>query len=470
MELNPEVEAAERVVANSEGPRRLKTLKVNPTSGKVENPKGLACTVPEAGQPVVCTFGQTLRPYEQLEIYMEVKTHFVAPAEPLNEVKVTGGETAEASLSRPMKVNNAPPRWGVEQYELLPEAENGQLDTQAGSHPFQLTTSFYLNEGEPGHPAIALQRNLHFELPPGLIGDANVVGDAHAVKQCRGVDFGAVYEEGQNGCAPDTVIGEATLTYYEPAIRGHANEPVPVFNLVPAPGEPARFGLEADHVPVVLDTSVRTGGDYAAVVSVHNASQAVQVMGARVTIWGVPEASSHDEGRGWSCLGYRNEIPCETTADPDPTAFLTLPTSCSGVPTSTVNGESWPFEEGGKTKVSKIGTAEGADPENATYEFPSALTGCNLLLSGFEPTLTMEAEKHEGNTPTGLTMHIHMPQKSSLEAEGLAPPAIKDTTVELPEGVLLNPAAANGLQACLEGETEAIRRSRERRDRVHGQS
>ena len=68
----------------------------------------------------------------------------------------------------------------------------------------------------------------------------------------------------------------------------------------------------------------------------------------------------------------------------------------------------------------------------------------------------MEPEKHEGNTPTGLTMHIHMPQQSSLEAEGLAPPAIKDTTVELPEGVLLNPAAANGLQACLEGETEAI--------------
>ena len=272
--------------------------------------------MPEPGQPVVCTIGQTLRPYEQLEIYMEVKTHFAGPAEPLNEVKVTGGEAAEASVSRPMKVNNNPPRWGVEQYELLPEAENGQLDTQAGSHPFQLTTSFYLNEGEPGHPALALQRNLSFQLPPGLIGDANVVGDAHAVKQCPGVDFGAVYEEGQNGCPPDTVIGEATLTYNEPAIRGHANEPVPVFNLVPAPGEPARFGLEADHVPVVLDTSVRTGGDYAAVVSVHNASQAVEVLGARVTIWGVPAASSHDEGRGWACLGYKSPEPCETTADP----------------------------------------------------------------------------------------------------------------------------------------------------------
>ena len=39
VELNPEVEAAKRVVANSEGPRRLKTLKVNPTTGKVDKPE-----------------------------------------------------------------------------------------------------------------------------------------------------------------------------------------------------------------------------------------------------------------------------------------------------------------------------------------------------------------------------------------------------------------------------------------------
>ncbi len=460
VELNPEVEAAGRVVANSEGPRRLQTLKFNPTNKQLINPKGFACSLPEPGKPVTCTLGQKLRPYEQLEIYMEVKTHFAAAAEPLNEVKVTGGEAPEASLSRPLKVNGQPQTWGVEHYELQAEAEDGQLDTQAGSHPFQLTTSFYLNEGPATHPALALQRNLSFQLPPGLIGDANVVGDAHAVKQCPGVDFGAVYEEGQNGCPPDTVIGEATLTYQEPAVRGHGNEPVPVFNLVPAPGEPARFGFEADHVPVVLDTSVRTGGDYAAVVSVHNASQAVEVLGARVTIWGAPTASSHDQARGWACLGYRGTEGCLTTNDHSPTAFLTLPTSCSGVLTTSVNGESWPFEEGGKTKVSKIGTGEGADPENTIFELPSALTGCSALNELFDPTVTVEPEQHEGNTPTGLKMHIRMPQQSALEAEGLAPPAIKSTTVQFPEGVLLNPAAANGLQACLEGETEATEVSR----------
>lgn len=420
-----------------------------------------SCPTPAPGEPIVCKFDKTVFPYEELVLYLDVKTHFASSSEPVNKVTASGGGAPEEeTLGQALKINGQETGFGVEQFELLPEKieerEGSEVlapDTQAGSHPFQLTTTFNLNQIEVGLSphAPALQRTLRFNLPPGLIGDANVVGNAAAAQQCQGVDFGAVYVGGLNGCPPDTAIGVAAFTFFEPNSLGFHTEVVPIFNLVPTPGEPARFGFEADHVPVVLDTSVRTGSDYGVTVTVHNASQVVQVLGSRVTIWGVPEASSHDQARGWSCLGFDTGKPCASPEVSEPTAFLTLPTSCSGTPTTSVSGESWPHEEGREVVVNRIGDGPGEASENTTYKLPE-FTGCSLV--GFEPTLRVEPETHEPNAPTGLTMHIHVPQRSSLEAEGIAQSAIKSTTVEFPVGVVLNSAAADGLEACLEGATE----------------
>ena len=71
-----------------------------------------------------------------------------------------------------------------------------------------------------------------------------------------------------------------TLNLPDP-VNGVFTEAVPVFNLVPAPGEPARFGLEDDKVPVILDTAVRTSGDYGVTVTVHNTTQVAQVLSQR---------------------------------------------------------------------------------------------------------------------------------------------------------------------------------------------
>jgi hypothetical protein len=453
-------------------------LKYNSVTGELENPHGWACPkepeLVEGRDKITCTYQQLLPSGERLEVWINVKTELASyagctessvPACPESELALTRRsapgepETREAFLARPLKVSAGEDKagaeqFGVEQYALSAEHEDGSTDTEAGSHPYQLTSTFNLNEGfeelnigEPRMPsAPALQRNLSFSLPPGLIGDPR------SVAQCTGVAFGILLENGVDGCPEDSAIGIAQLTYEDPVLVHYHTGIVPVFNLVPEKGEPARFGFMAVHVPVVLDTSLRSGGDYGVNVDVHNASEAIDVLGAKVTIWGTPYESSHDDARGWACIGYATGASCGAEKIPsEPQAFLTLPTACSEHPISTVMGESWPYEEDGKTKISYIGQGEGENPENSEYRL-APFSGCGAL--EFTPTISVEAEQHEADTPTGMTVRVHVPQESALSPSGRAQSALRDTTVTLPEGVLLNPSAANGLLACAEGERE----------------
>ena len=255
-----------------------------------------------------------------------------------NEIEIEGGEAASASLTQPLKVADEATPFGAQAVELAPEEEGGAPDTQAGSHPFQLTTALDFNQTlEPGSTepsAPALLKNLHFDLPPGMIGDPQ------ATPQCSNLDFSTLYLKDTNLCPGDTAVGAALVTLNEPANVGYITAAVPVFNLTPAPGEPARFGLEAFNVPVVLDTAVRTGGDYSVQVNVSNATTAAQVLGSQVTFWGEPGDPSHDSSRGWACIVGGNDAPeSEPCQAPDPrptTPFLTLPTSCEGPLTATL--------------------------------------------------------------------------------------------------------------------------------------
>jgi hypothetical protein len=82
--------------------------------------------------------------------------------------------------------------------------------------------------------------------------------------------------------------------------------------------------------------------------------------------------------------------------------------------------------------------------------FEPALDGCNRL--PFEPSIAVAPDAPAGSTPTGLNVGIHVPQDSLLSPTGLAESTVKDTTVTLPVGVALNPAAADGLESCSEGQ------------------
>ena len=383
-----------------------------------------------------CSFPKDVPPYARLEVRVTVEVSSGLPAGAVeNQVQVTGGETPAASLSRPLKIADEATPFGAQAVELTPENEGGSLDTRAGSHPFQLTTALDFNQtleprmGEPSAPsAPALLKDLHFDLPPGMIGDPQ------ATPQCTNLDFSTQYLQDTNFCPGDSVIGAALVTLNEPANVGYATVAVPVFNLTPAPGEPARFGFEAFNVPVVLDTAVHTGGDYHVQVNVRNATTAAQILASQVTFWGEPGDPRHDGSRGWACIAGGSDAvegePCEAPNPRPSTAFLTLPTSCQGPLTATLAGDSWSGD-----------SLEG-------FASIATLSGCGEL--PFTPSLEVTPETQAANTPTGLSVRVKIPQSTLLEDGGRAESDVRNTTLALPEGMALSPSAANGLQACTE--------------------
>jgi hypothetical protein len=382
-----------------------------------------------------------LPPFEVIEMHIHVQVSPAAkPAEP-NAATVAGGGAPTATASHSLAVGAAR-HFGVENFSLAPESRGGSLDTQAASHPFQLTTTVTLvsqtsEASSPPRPrAVALAKDISVDLPPGLIGNPT------PFVQCTATQFAteilSEHDEFTNACPEASAIGVATVTVDVPGIVS-ATLPEPIFNMVPGPGEPARFAFDVDGVPAFLDASVRTGSDYGVTVSSLRLPQTDWLIGATLTFWGVPGDPAHDQQRGWSCLLHTGGPgACPATAPTAPPPFLEMPSSCAAPFSSTVHADSW--EASGKP-------AEVAEP--LTYTLPEAVDGCNHL--PFSPEIRATPDGTAASTPTGIGVDVHVPQAAILNAESLGESAIKEITVALPQGVSVNPAGGDGLAACTEG-------------------
>jgi hypothetical protein len=399
---------------------------------------------PPSQEPTCTDSGLAVLPSTGLKVAIKVKVDpkLASGTVLQDEIKATGGGAPPASVPQPIRVDEHPAPFGVQKYELKPEEEGGAPAAQAGSHPFQLTTSFTLDQ-TAAEEGVALPKNLKFNLPAGLIGNPL------AIKPCSQLDFSTIVPGPANLCGPESAIGVAEVTINEPLVypNGPATETVPVFNVEPGPGEPARLGFEVDRVTEVLDTSIRTGSDYGVVVTAKDTSQTAGVISSRVTIWGVPGDPRHNVSRGWECAGGGANNPsffpkCSEQKQPPAVPFLTLPTSCGTPLKAPMQAQSW------------VSGAEYLPPVES--EFQESLTGCEGL--AFSPSLTVEPDTHSGSTTAGLGTTVKMcgsPAEIGPECKapeetpgGRAQSALKATTVTLPEGLQLNPSAANGLGAC----------------------
>jgi len=422
--------------------------------GEIHKRVLLPCSI-ESERVVTCTDTGHLAPYDLLEMRVAVEVQNAAkecsPGEATceqNVVSISGGGAQEASLKRPVTVNSAPTPFGVEDYELSNEAEGGAVDTHAGSHPFQQTTTIVLNQSADTAPVgqseieanpVALAKDLHIKWPPGLIGNPT------SVPRCTIAQFlhqtSASAEE--NECPANSAVGVAVVTVREPGqLATTLRIPVPLFNLEPAVGEPARFGffVIAGDSPVVIDTAIRTGSDYGITVSSDNITQTAGFLAAQVTVWGNPLDSSHDSARSWACLydarGVQSEhAPCVAAQTQHAPPFLSLPTSCAAATESSIEGDSW-LQPGSFSRL-------------ASFTEPK-LDGCNQL--PFGPQIRVSPDGQQASRPTGLTVDVHVPQEGQLNPTGDAESNIRSIRVVLPEGMILNPAAADGLQSCTEAQ------------------
>ncbi len=88
------------------------------------------------------------------------------------------------------------------------------------------------------------------------------------------------------------------------------------------------------------------------------------------------------------------------------------------------------------------------------------MTGCDDSRFRFEPDISLQPTSRDAGGPTGLEVHLEVPQQNdevsdatqlyaqNKNLKAIATPPIKRPVVTLPEGMTLNPSAAQGLATC----------------------
>ena len=414
-------------------PAGVEAKKVEAFAGIQGSAGPVACEI-EGATLVTCSFEDVLPSYEAIEVEILANLTDQPPVSlSAGTVTVSGANAPTAVAAQHIEVSPEEVPFGIEYFSAQAEEEGGVQATQAGGHPFQLSTTIALNSGELSgatrretvveQPAIP--RNLRFPLPAGTIG---VVA---GLPRCR-MDVFLRGTEGES-CPDASAVGVASVTVIESSNFGLVRLAVPLFNLQPARGEPARLGILPVGVPVVIDTEVDADHGYRVVGKVENASQTAQFLSSTVVIWGTPGDPRHDGARGWDCVVPSKVRPCQRPADLAERPFLRQPVSCSTPLDFHAELEPWNAPLG-----SVVETAEYSN---------QPMIGCNQL--PFDPSIASAPTNSVAGGQSGLDFRLQMPGAGLLNpkataAEGQA----KKVEVTLPEGVTVNPSQAEGLGAC----------------------
>ena len=298
--------------------------------------------------------------------------------------------------------------------------QDGTPDTQAGSHPYEVVTSFTFNTKAEPYLANGAEspyrlmptgsaKDIIFTPPPGLIGNPNATQAKCTIKELE-VLAGESNEGGGTACPAGSEVG--TLYVETPS---YGTGLYTLYNMVPPHGVAAQFGAHVVFPDAFINIGLQAGGQYPVQAESQNIPAIEPVFRLVTTLHGVI-------GSG------------ETRR-----AFVTLPTGCTGPLHSSVSADS--YEHPGhfvtKSEITRNSAGE-----------PVVLTGCSKLT--FPAAISAAPDVSNASSSSGLTVGVHTPQTGLFNPEGLAESALRNTVVALPAGVVINPSGGDGLQGCSE--------------------
>jgi hypothetical protein len=351
---------------------------------------------------------------------------------------------------------------GKEGFSVAVRTDEGKPSFAAGTHPAQWSMHLGFNKAG-GFPDGDL-RDLRIETPQGMLLNPTFQGSvASDLVRCSQVDFQtprvSPSEESRSGesCPLYTQVGTIDV---HTSFGGGITRRFGLFNLKAAPGLPAQLGAAPFGSPVVFNVGLvpDSSGRYTTSLEAKDFSQALDVSGIDLNLWGVPWATAHDPERG-NCLNeadpaaYHGElhrieiieekekfIPATCGVGPPaeypPKAFLTLPTECSPSLSFTATADSWQQPGQVAATAANENTLGQAVPLGACASLPFTPQPVGLL------------NTTNASTSSGYDFRLTADQESLLQPTQPVASAARRVVVHLPQGVSVNPSVGAGLIGC----------------------
>jgi hypothetical protein len=303
---------------------------------------------------------------------------------------------------------------------------------QAAGHPGAAFTQINIKGGETGAP-VGDAKTFFVDLPAGLSVNAQ------ATPQCE-LEMKEGEEVLPQECPPDSQVGESTLGVAI-GVGTAPLGPLPVFNMKPRAGEPARFAFgvgTGGFLEVFLNAGVAWQSDFHEYFTIHVTK-----------VEGLPLA--------YTRLTFNGKAGLEGTGG----AFLTNPSQC-------VDTDVEPFHRAFATTLHADSYQEEA-PEDGydllapVFPPPAFLAGSQEVIGylpkgahpegcgnvPFEPTVSTEAGTTSTDSPAPATVEVAVPFEPQAD---VYQSNVKTVKLSLPQGMGLNPAAAPVLGTCEEAQ------------------